>query len=96
MKRSSSFLLLILLAVILTVIGRCKGEKVIIPAKQYAVEDFFRNPEKSNFLLSPDGKYYAYLAPYMHRMNIFVQEIGKESFTQLTRDTTRDINGFFW
>jgi dipeptidyl aminopeptidase/acylaminoacyl peptidase len=73
----------------------CK-KKDITPAKQYAVEDFFKNPEKSSFQLSPDGKYYAFMAPYMRRMNIFVQEIGKDSATRLTSDTARDIAGYFW
>lgn len=68
----------------------------MIPAKQYAVEDFFKNPEKSSFQLSPDGRYYAYLAPYMRRMNIFVQEIGKDASIRLTSDTARDISQFFW
>jgi dipeptidyl aminopeptidase/acylaminoacyl peptidase len=74
----------------------CKDNKPITPAKQYAVEDFFKNPEKANFQLSPDGKFYAYMAPYKDRLNIFVQEIGKEAATQLTYDTARSIYGFVW
>ena len=69
---------------------------VVAPAKQYAVEDFFRNPDKAGFSLSPDGSYYAYMAPYRDMMNIFVQEIGKETVTQLTYDTLRSIYDYFW
>jgi hypothetical protein len=79
MKKFTSFFVSITLVLIITAAYGCKNKKVIHPAKQYAVEDFFRNPEKTNFSLSPDGKYYAYMAPYKNRMNIFVQEIGKES-----------------
>jgi len=82
--------------VILIISAGCKKKGPMTPAKQYAVEDFFKNPEKSSFQLSPDGRYYAYMAPYMRRMNIFVQEIGKDSATRLTSDTARDISGFFW
>ncbi|MBK7028289.1 MAG: S9 family peptidase [Bacteroidales bacterium] len=95
MKRTTFWLPLLLLIAMITV-NACKNKEVITPAKQYAVEDFFKNPEKSGFELSPDGKYYAYMAPYMRRMNIFVQEIGKDSATRLTSDTARDIAGFFW
>lgn len=95
MKRTTLWLPLLLLIAMITV-NACKNKEVITPAKQYAVEDFFKNPEKSGFELSPDGKYYAYMAPYMRRMNIFVQEIDKDSAIRLTSDTARDIAGFFW
>jgi dipeptidyl aminopeptidase/acylaminoacyl peptidase len=96
MKKLSLFRMSVALFLIIVATNGCKNKVVILPAKQYAVEDFFRNPEKVNFLLSPDGKYYAYMAPYKNRLNIFVQEIGKESATQVTSDTARSIYGFFW
>ncbi|MGB4076900.1 MAG: hypothetical protein WBK43_00115, partial [Prolixibacteraceae bacterium] len=37
------------------------------------LEDFFRNPEKTAFQLSPNGEYFSYLAPWETRLNIFVQ-----------------------
>lgn len=96
MKRLSLFSMFIALFLIIITTNGCKNKVVIIPAKQYAVEDFFRNPEKINFLLSPDGKFYAYMAPYKNRLNVFVQEIGKENTTRLTSDTTRSIADYFW
>ncbi len=60
------------------------------------LEDFFRNPEKSGYQISPDGKYFSFLAPYENRMNIFVQKIGKDKAEQLTFETDRDIAGYFW
>ncbi|MDZ7742919.1 MAG: S9 family peptidase [Bacteroidota bacterium] len=64
--------------------------------REIPLEDFFKNPEKSGYQISPDGKYFSYLAPYENRMNIFVQKIGKEKAEQLTFETDRDIAGYFW
>jgi len=96
MKKKSSFFTAIALFLITIGIYSCNNQEVILPAKQYAVEDFFRNPEKVGFALSPDGKHFAYMAPYKDRMNVFVQEIGKETVTQLTYDTARSIYNFAW
>jgi len=95
MRKMISRLPLLLLAIILLGISGCK-QKEIMTAKQIPLEDFFKNPEKSGYQLSPDGKYYAYMAPYMRRMNVFVQEIGKDSAIRLTSDTARSIMGYFW
>lgn len=72
------------------------GPKKDAAAAIIPMEDFFRNPEKTSYQISPDGKYYSYLAPYESRLNIFVQEIGKDNVQQLTSDTARDIMGYFW
>jgi dipeptidyl aminopeptidase/acylaminoacyl peptidase len=60
------------------------------------LEDFFKNPEKSSYQISPDGKYFSYMAPYQDRMNIFVQEIGTEEAVRITEELDRDIAGYFW
>lgn len=60
------------------------------------LEDFFKNPEKSSFNLSPDGKYISYMAPYESRMNIFVQKAGSQKAVRITSETDRDIAGYFW
>jgi len=64
--------------------------------KQIPLEDFFKNPEKTGYQISPDGKYYSYMAPYESRMNIFVQQIGKDKAVRLTSETDRDIAGYYW
>jgi len=64
--------------------------------REIPLEDFFKNPEKTGYQISPDGKYFSFLAPYQNRMNIFVQRIGKEKTEQLTFETDRDIAGYFW
>lgn len=61
-----------------------------------ALEDFFKNPEKSSYALSNDGAHYAFLAPYKDRMNVFVQKVGNDSSKRLTDQTDRSIAGFFW
>lgn len=63
---------------------------------KYSVEDFFRNPDKSNYQLSPDGTHFSYMAPFERRKNIFVQKIGAETATRLTSSTDRDISGYGW
>jgi len=60
------------------------------------LEDFFKNPERSAFQISPDGKYISFMAPYESRMNIFVQKVGSDKATRLTSGTDRDISGYYW
>ena len=76
------------------IMGGCDNKPM--QAKQIPLKDFFKNPEKSRYRISPDGKYYSYMAPYENRMNIFVQEVGGDSAIQLTSETDRDIAGYFW
>ncbi len=60
------------------------------------LKDFFKNPEKSGYQISPDGKYISYLGPYKKRMNIFVRPIDGEKAKQITKVTDRDLGGYFW
>lgn len=63
------------------------------------VEDFFRLPEKARYTLSPDGKNYAWLAPWKGRMNIFtapISKIGRDSGKRLTSAEDRDITSYGW
>lgn len=70
------------------------GEQTDIPV--VPLEDFFRNPEKSGYQISPDGTYLSYLAPYESRLNIFVKKLDADSATRITGETDRDIAGYFW
>ena len=60
------------------------------------LEDFFKNPERSGYALSPNGAYLAYLAPYENRKNIFVQKVGSGEPQRITNVTDRDLSGYFW
>ena len=39
------------------------------------MEDFFRNPEKSSFQISPNGNYIAFMKPWKTRMNVFLMNM---------------------
>ncbi|MCB0763618.1 MAG: S9 family peptidase [Flavobacteriales bacterium] len=60
------------------------------------MKDFFKNPEKASFRVSPDGEYISFRAPWKNRMNIFVRKKGTTDDIQVTRDTVRDVGGYFW
>lgn len=64
--------------------------------RKIPVREFFKNPEKSGFDLSPNGEYISFLAPYQDRMNIHVQKIGEDNAKRITSVTERDIAGYFW
>ncbi len=63
---------------------------------KYKVEDFFRNPQKVNFQVSPDGKHLSFLAPHKRRMNIRIQAIGSGESKRITSLLDRDIAGYVW
>jgi dipeptidyl aminopeptidase/acylaminoacyl peptidase len=74
-------------------------QKLIAASKgtyKYSIEDFFRNPEKTRYQLSPDGAYFSYMGPYERRQNIFVQKIGEDHAIRITSETDRSIAGYFW
>ena len=79
------------LTFILSMIGINTYSQTQIPLK-----DFFKNPEKSGYQISPDGKYISYLGPYKKRMNIFVRPIDSEKAKRITKVTDRDLGGYFW
>ncbi|MBN2807028.1 MAG: S9 family peptidase [Prolixibacteraceae bacterium] len=60
------------------------------------MEDFFRNPEKTSFQLSPSGDYFSYLAPFESRLNVYVQAVNGGDSIRITSETARDIAGYMW
>ncbi len=68
----------------------------VVEVKQYDLKDFFKNPDKSRYQISPDGSHFSYLAPYEDRMNVFVQKVGSNEGKRLTEVTDRDIAGYTW
>ena len=68
----------------------------MLKAKQIPLEDFFKNPEKSSYQISPNGDYFSFMAPYKSRMNIFIQKRGDSNSVQLTFEEDRDVAGYFW
>ena len=60
------------------------------------LKDFFKNPEKVSYRISPDGKYFSYLEPYEKRLNIFIRDVESGDIKRLTSETDRDISAYFW
>ena len=85
-----------LFIVVLAVLAFAACKPTVEKAPKIAMEDFFRNPEKTAFRLSPNGEYFSYLAPYEKRLNVFVQKVGADSAVRVTSETARDIAGYLW
>ena len=71
--------------------NRMENKAPLIP-----MEDFFRNPEKSSFRISPDGTHIAYMKPWKSRMNVYVVHIETDAEKRLTSSEERSIYGFLW
>jgi dipeptidyl aminopeptidase/acylaminoacyl peptidase len=71
--------------------SRTEAAPQIIPLR-----DFFRNPQKTGYQLSPSGNFIGFLQPVGSRLNIFVRpkEGGEEK--QITAVADRDIENFLW
>lgn len=89
-------MMIVLLFATIVTFGQKEPEKNMMNSNQIPLEDFFKNPEKSSYQISPNGEYYSFMAPYESRMNIFIQKRGEDQAVQLTSETDRDIAGYFW
>jgi dipeptidyl aminopeptidase/acylaminoacyl peptidase len=91
---------ILLIAIMVVGLYSCncdKGKETeIVKAKQVPLEDFFKNPDKSGYQISPNGDYYSYMAPYESRMNVYIQKRGAAEAVRITSETDRDIAGYFW
>ena len=65
-------------------------------AKRLPLRDFFRNPDRAGFQISPDGNTLSFMQPYQNRMNVFVQPRAGGEPVRLTSETERDVAGYFW
>jgi len=73
---------------------------------KFPVRDFFANPERAYFRLSDDGRTLGFMQPVAgaegkpRRLNVFVQPLeGSKPVgepRQLTHETARDINIYYW
>jgi len=71
--------------------------------KRYEIKDFFGNPERSGYQVSPDGKTLSFMAPFERRRNLHVVALPADGSApdfakakRLTSETARDIAGYFW
>lgn len=66
-------------------------------APQIPITAFFKTPEKSNFKISPDGKYVSYLAPYKDKLNLFIKSLADGKERMATSFTDYSVRGdYFW
>ena len=63
---------------------------------QIPLRDFFKNPEKSNYRISPNGEYISYLGPSENRLNIFIQNLATGEIKKITSEKERDIQSYLW
>ena len=91
----------IFLVIILLITGGCfldknmqNNELPIIP-----LENFFKNPEKSSFQISPNGQFISYMKPWEEgnrRMNVYVKPFDSEEEIRITNAKKRSLYGYFW
>jgi dipeptidyl aminopeptidase/acylaminoacyl peptidase len=60
------------------------------------VEEFFKNPEKFSWQISPDGEYISYLSPYKGHTNVYVRKITDTAGIPVSYDTVRNIWQYQW
>lgn len=95
MKKSK--LILISLSALLLIAGCTSSSKEKeTTAPLIDLKMFFKNGEKTNFQISPDGNYYSYLANFKDMLNVYVQKVGDKNGVRVTNDTLRSIVNYFW
>lgn len=60
------------------------------------LRDFFRNPERAAYTISPDGRFLAWLAPFERRLNLFVLDRDTGEERQVTAERDRDLHAYAW
>ncbi|MCA5006087.1 alpha/beta hydrolase family protein [Sphingobacterium bovistauri] len=61
------------------------------------IQDFFDRPDHTNFKISPDGKWVAYLGLEDHCKNIFILNLSNpDSSKQLTYQNSLNVQYYFW
>ena len=58
------------------VLYACNGKEN--KANQIPVSEFFKIPDKSNFKISPDGKYVSYLKKYNRKQELYIRSLADE------------------
>lgn len=88
--------LLFILFFLISIIGCSNSGENNLQAPLIPMKDFFKNPEKTGYKLSPSGEYLSFLQPYENRLNIYIQKIGEKTSNRITDSKDRDIAGYFW
>ena len=97
LNMKKNYQMLLLLAALLFLAGCTSASKEKEkPAPLIDMKLFFKNGEKTNFQISPDGNYYSYQSNYKDMLNVFVEKISGGNAVRVTNDTLRSISGYFW
>ena len=97
MRIKALVLLLSLLIIFpMSALAQKKAQHKDAVAPLIPMKDFFRNPEKVGYSLSPNGEYLAFMQPWETRLNVFVEKIGSGQPVRVTSAKERDIAGFAW
>jgi dipeptidyl aminopeptidase/acylaminoacyl peptidase len=91
-----ALLLLLLLVFPISALAQKQVQTKESLAPLIPMKDFFRNPTKVAYQISPNGEYLAYLQPWENRLNVFVEKIGSGQPTRVTSAKARDISGYTW
>jgi dipeptidyl aminopeptidase/acylaminoacyl peptidase len=85
-----------LIGVVLAAVSFNACQKNETRAPLVPMEDFFKDPEKAGFRISPNGEMVIFRAPHMGRMNVFVQKLGDTAAVPITHETERSIYDAYW
>lgn len=90
MLRRFKIVLIVVAAIV--ALQACKQKSAaVIP-----ISDFFKVPEKSNFKISPDGKYISYVKPNKESQDLFIKSL--EDGTERLATNFKNFSGhdYFW
>ena len=71
----------------------CSNEQLV---RKIPLQDFFRNPEKTSFQLSPDGRFISFLKPFNNRLNIYVQNLENGELKRITSEEKNNVSFYCW
>src|SRR5690606_2874568 len=60
------------------------------------IEVFFNKPDKTNFQISPNGRFVSYLQKHKGVRNIFVMDVETQKTERITSEVDIDIRYSFW
>jgi len=96
MKTKALVLLLLLLIFPFSALAQKNAQTTAALPPLIPLKDFFRNPVKVGYSLSPNGEYLAFMQPWENRLNVFIEKIGSGQATRVTSAKERDIAGYAW
>ncbi|HYF67354.1 MAG TPA: S9 family peptidase [Ohtaekwangia sp.] len=90
---------LAILPLVFFALTQCRTEEKLTkedPAQPVAMEDFFKDPLRAGYRISPNGEMILFRAPHQGRMNVFFQKLGDTTAIPLTAETERSIYNAEW